>query len=313
MKQNSIYFFLTMFFIGSITLFTSCNDDDDVVDEWAYNRVYLQTNDYESGVKIFNLTHDAEKIQGDEISIVFNVKMQKPINEDLIVYLKAESETENLNEEDILFSSKQAVIKSGEKISEEITVTVDHSTFSTIEDKISVSFSIVIEKIETSDKNTIISNNLRFLSGLVNKTALLNLKTGTPTESKIVRDKTQWDFVFMEGVENPNSNSVAGTGNSDVATNGVPFWLTVDFKEVKTITGIQTKHWGSTYAPKSIEVYTSNDGETWKSLGVLDTGGSQTQNITFITPLQTRYLKYQMLTVPNRVDITYFYIYIPAD
>lgn len=65
----------------------------------------------------------------------------------------------------------------------------------------------------------------------------------------------------MEGVENPESNSVAGTGSSDVATNGIPFWLTVDLKTVKTLTGIQTRHWGAGYAPTKVEIFTSEDGE----------------------------------------------------
>ena len=36
-------------------------------------------------------------------------------------------------------------------------------------------------------------------------------------------------------------------------------------------------------------------------------GGTQT--ITFEESVKTRYLKYQMITVPGRVDITRFYIY----
>lgn len=39
----------------------------------------------------------------------------------------------------------------------------------------------------------------------------------------------------MDGVENQTSNSVIGNGGGDVATNGKPFWLTVDFKEVKIL------------------------------------------------------------------------------
>ncbi len=112
----------------------------------------------------------------------------------------------------------------------------------------------------------------------------------------------------MEGVENPESNSVAGTGSSDVATNGIPFWLTVDLKTVKTLTGIQTRHWGAGYAPTKVEIFTSEDGEKWVSIGQWTTKGG-TQTITFEESVKTRYLKYQMITVPSRVDITRFYIY----
>ena len=112
----------------------------------------------------------------------------------------------------------------------------------------------------------------------------------------------------MEGVENPESNSVAGTGSSDVATNGIPFWLTVDLKTVKTLTGIQTRHWGAGYAPTKVEIFTSEDGEKWVSICQWTTKGG-TQTITFEESVKTRYLKYQMITVPGRVDITRFYIY----
>ena len=39
----------------------------------------------------------------------------------------------------------------------------------------------------------------------------------------------------MDGVENAAANSVNGKGGGDVATNGTPFWLTVDLKEVKNV------------------------------------------------------------------------------
>ena len=35
----------------------------------------------------------------------------------------------------------------------------------------------------------------------------------------------------MDGVENAAANSVNGKGGGDVATNGTPFWLTVDLKK----------------------------------------------------------------------------------
>lgn len=313
MKQNSIYFFFTMFILASITLFTSCSDDDkEVVDEWTYNRVYLQSTDNVSGIKTFNLSHDANGIGGDPVSLIFTVKTQKAISEDIIVYLKVKSETENFKESDIAISSKQVVIKAGETTSEMNTVTVDQSLFSAVESKASVSFSVSIEKIETSNKNTVISNNSSILSALINKAERLNMKVGSPADSKLWTDRKKWSFTFMDGVENANSNTVAATGSSDVATNGIPFWLTVDLNDAYTVTGIQTRHWSSAYAPLSVEVYTSADGKTWKSKGVLTTGGSW-QNITFIIPEQIRYLKYQMLDVPSRVDLTYFLVYVQAE
>ena len=79
-------------------------------------------------------------------------------------------------------------------------------------------------------------------------------------ESVLLTNVKDWIFTFMTGVENSASNSVAGTGTNDVATNGVPFWLTVDFKEVKNVTGVQTTHWGAGYAPSKVEIFSSENG-----------------------------------------------------
>ena len=113
----------------------------------------------------------------------------------------------------------------------------------------------------------------------------------------------------MDGVENPGANTVAGTGSNDVATNGVPFWLTVDFKSVKTISGIQTQHWANMYAPTKVELFTSDNGSSWKSIGVFETS-SYLQTIKFNQRVNTRFLKYQMIDVPGRVDITRFSVYM---
>lgn len=67
-------------------------------------------------------------------------------------------------------------------------------------------------------------------------------------ENVLLTNAKDWIFTFMEGVENPESNSVAGTEAVMLQTNGIPFWLTVDLKTVKTLTGIQTRHWGAGYA-----------------------------------------------------------------
>lgn len=82
----------------------------------------------------------------------------------------------------------------------------------------------------------------------------------------------------------------------------------IDFKEVKNVTGVQTTHWGAGYAPSKVEIFSSENGDDWVSIGQWDTKG-RTQTITFDERVKTRYLKYQMITVPSRVDITRFYIY----
>lgn len=311
--MNKFYklIFMAALTLGAAPFFASCSDDE--ADEWNATYVYLQREDFlVSTVKTFNLTHDASGIGGDEINMVFTAKTQKPTAKDITVKLGVKSESEGLDVNKISLSTTEITIKAGQQASEEVIATIDRTIFSTIEDKASYSFSISINEITTDNGNTIISSNLKTLPATINKSAYCNLKSGTPVNSKLWTAKTEWNFAFQDGVENQNTNSVIGNGGSDVATNGVPFWLTVDLKTVKTLTGIQSKHWGSGFAPTQIEVYYSDNGSTWKSMGVIDTKGG-TQNVAFVTPIQTRYLKYQMIKVPGRVDLTAFYVYIPSE
>lgn len=75
------------------------------------------------------------------------------------------------------------------------------------------------------------------------------------------------------------------------------------------MTGIKTQHWSSGYAPSKVVIYISEDGNKWKSMGDIRTSGS-TQNISLKVPMDTRFLKYDMLSYPKRVDVTEFNIYI---
>lgn len=290
---------------------SSCDDKEEAFNEWTATYVSLQRQDYLSGdVKEFKLSHDASGIGGDEVSLTFNVKTQQPAPADITVALQVEGE-EGLPADMITLSNRSVTLRQGETQSETITATIDRKTFAETKDKFSHAFQISIADITTSDKNTVVSEYLRTLRANVSKTAYCNLKLATPPNSALMTNQTDWDFAFQDGVENAGSNSVAGTGGNDVATNGVPFWVTIDLKKSQEVRGIQTRHWGAAYAPTAIEIYYSADGVNWTSLGEIATSGSS-QNITFITPIETRYLKYQMVTVPGRVDLTALYVYTAA-
>lgn len=297
--------------IGSLS-FVSCNDDDDE-NEWNATYVYLERTDNLAKPKTFNLTHEPTgEIGGDEITMTFTAKTQKPVSSDVTVELEVASGSEAFKVDQIKIDSPKAVIKAGQQVSEVITINVDRSIFSGIDDKINYAFNVSISKMTTDNSNTFISKNLKALHATINKPAYLNLKKGTPENSQLWQANTEWNIVFQDGIkiDNLDKNAIIGNSGDDVATDGIPFWFTVDFKEVKTVNGIQTEHWGDNFAPTQIEVFRSENGSTWKSMGILNTSG-YTQDITFINPIQTRYLKYQMLEVPKRVDITSFSVYIP--
>lgn len=198
---------------------------------------------------------------------------------------------------------KKLLIKAGSTASEPITLSItDWKYLENTKEALEYTLKIKIADIESTSAEV---TNAAYYQEIVLK---ISKTAEKKKESVLLTNVKDWIFTFMTGVENSASNSVAGTGTNDVATNGVPFWLTVDFKEVKNVTGVQTTHWGAGYAPSKVEIFSSENGDDWVSIGQWDTKG-RTQTITFDERVKTRYLKYQMITVPSRVDITRFYIY----
>lgn len=284
-----------------IPFLSSCNDDDSVVSEWDMSYVSLLPVDYLRPTPSFSLSHVED--QGIEGTVEFQVvaTVQKASRQDIKVNLDATCE--GISADKIDFTSKTAVVKAGSVTSDPITVSITNW-----EDLLSVTtaadylLKIKIENIETKPSEVTLSNFYQDIALKISKSAERKKQNVLLTNAK------DWIFTFMEGVENAGSNAVAGTGGSDIATNGIPFWFTVDLKKVKTVTGIQTKHWAGSYAPTKIEIFTSENGREWISIGQVDTKG-ETQTITFDEPVDTRYLKYQMINVPGRVDVTKFNIY----
>lgn len=201
-------------------------------------------------------------------------------------------------------SSQQAIIKAGQKQSEPISLSItDWSELVDVKEAAEYTLNIKMKSINTNAEGVTYSDFNKEFAFTVKKAA------EKPKEDVLVTTPEEWIFTFMDGVENAGSNAVAGTGSNDVATNGIPFWLTVDFKSVKTVSGIQTQHWGDYYCPTKVELFTSENGNDWESIGVFETSG-YIQTIMLEERVDTRFLKYQMIDVPGRVDITRFSVYM---
>lgn len=300
--MKRIFRLITM--AGLISLFipsvSSCDDDENPISEWDMSYVTLLPADYLRPTPSFTLKHVEEEGVEGSVEYQFLAVVQKASNQDIKVNLAVTCD--GISEDNIDLTSRTAIIKAGSLKSDLITVSINKwDDLISIKEAADYTLNIKINGIEAAAEVT--------SSGFNQEISLKISKSAERKKQKVLlTDPTKWLFTFMEGVENPNSNTVAGTGGNDVATSGVPFWLTVDFLEIKTLTGIQTRHWASGYAPKKIELFTSADGNSWTSIGVYETsGGSQTVN--FEEHIKTRYLKYQMITVPSRVDITRFYVY----
>ncbi len=286
--------------LGLSSLIYSCADDDSN-NEWDMSYVTLLPADYLTPIPTFALTHvEEEGIEGS-LEFQFVAAVSKAAKQDVKAYF--DFECDGFSEDNVEATSEFAIVKAGSRTSDTITISVRNwGDLEDVKTATNCTLKIRLKDIETTAEDVGSSVYYKEIVLRISKTA------EKPKENKLLTNAKDWIFTFMEGVENSESNSVAGTGSSDVATNGVPFWLTVDLKTIKTVTGVQTRHWGATYAPTKVEIFTSSDGVKWITAGVYVTKGS-TQTITFGERVKTRYLKYQMIDVPNRVDITRFYIY----
>lgn len=309
MKKYTIYLFMMMLVVSITTLLFSCNDAVEAPDEWSPTYTYIESNYFLRPASAFVLDHtkDGEIIGGEDIVIPFTVRLNQAAKKDVALGVKVLSN--NIPAEAIKLINSQVSIKKGEYESAEDSISIPDWTFAKENaEKASYSFTMAIST-DNGDKYVTLSSNRSKANFEIIKNARCNMESKIPENAYLWKAKASWAFAFQDGVENSGSNSVAGTGGGDVATNGVPFWTTVDLQEAFTITGIQSTHWASGFAPGRIEVLQSEDGENWKSLGVISTAGNP-QNIAFITPIKTRYLRYQMVKVPRRVDLTAFYVYV---
>ena len=289
--------------------FTSCSDSEEEDNEYTTSFVYLQRNDYLDDEKVFIITHNSITGLGGKVDMPFRVKVQRPTSVDVTVNLAVQT-SEGL-EGKIVLSSQQVVIKAGEMQSEELTASMpDLSFLSGTEDAMSYTFSVIMESIQSTSQSVRASSIYNALPATINKEALSvdNLKSGVP-ENSVLDDRSKWTLTLMDGVQGTASDLIDGNGGSDVAMDNSGFWITVDLGSKKTVTGINTQHWSSGYAPSKVVIYISEDGNKWKSMGDIRTSGS-TQNISLKVPMDTRFLKYDMLSYPKRVDVTEFNIYI---
>lgn len=301
-----------IFLLAGISLgVSSCKEDEATENEWNATYVYIQRNDYLIlNNSTFTLKHSPVGVIGN-VEITFKLKIQKPAAEDITGILQL-SGTGDIPVSSFNLSTDSPVVKAGETESEDIVLSLsDKEALAQIHDLVSGEFKIQLVNLQTANSNTMISTNsaLSAIAFSVTKQeySINNLEIGEPENSHLM-DRTSWYIQVEPGSQGNASNLIDGNAYSDVAQDNAGFWVTIDFQTPKTVTGIVTNHWGGAYCPTQIELFTSDNGLEWKTMGTIDVPGA-TQKIKLIAPVTTRHLKYQMLKFPARVDITEFNVY----
>lgn len=286
--------------IGLTPLIYSCADSDEPISEWDMSYVTLLPADYLTTIPTYTLKHiEEEEIKGS-LEFRFVATVSKPAKQDVKVYF--DFECDKFSVDKIEATAETAIIKAGAKVSDTITIRVTNwDELEDIKEAVECALKIRLRDIETTDENVRNSVYYQDITLKISK-AVEELK-----KVVIMNNIKDWDFTFMEGVENSEANSVAGTGTKSVTSNA-PLWLTVDIKEVRVLTGMLTYH-GSKTGPSKVEILSSENGKDWVSVEILDTGGGLMQKKDFSKRIKTRYLKYQMVDAPNPNAILKIFFY----
>lgn len=305
---------LMIFLLAGISSgLSSCKDDESSENEWNATYVYIQRNDYlVLNNSTFTLKHSPGGIAGN-VEITFKLKVQKPAAKDITGILQV-SGTGDIPLSAFSLNTDQPVIKAGETESENIILSLSDTgkeELAQTHDLLSGEFKIQLVNLQTENANTMISTNSALTSIAFSLTkqeySINNLEKGTPENSHLM-DRTSWYVQVDPAAQGNATNVIDGNVYSDIAQDNAGFWITIDFQTPKTITGIVTNHWGNAYCPTQIELFTSDNGTEWKTMGTLDVQES-IQYVKFISSVTTRHLKYQIVKYPIRVDVTEINVY----
>lgn len=245
----------------------------------------------------------------------FRACINKPAKADATVSLTAAASggIADMLENTMTLSAESLTIPAGQLASEEATLTIDPAFLAITDEQKTYDpavFTVTVGELKTSCNDVRLSTKTNKVTVTYKKTVkpYLNLASGTPSNAEYM-DRTNWSGTLGEGVENVIGNIFDGNTGSDIAANSAPWEFTLDLGAETTMLGANTRHWGSGYALRSIEVLTSPDNATWKSHGTLAVSGG-TQNWRFLKPVTARYLRYRVMSPNGRTDVTEFNIYV---
>lgn len=298
----------------SVAVFSCGKDEGDGIDEWSSDYVYLERPVLGYDELAFFLTHTGSGVGGDvEPALPVGVRLLKPTRSDVTVHLSVT--LDGLPDGSAVFRhGGTVVIPAGEAFASD---TLDVATdWSFVEKPQAVyTATVAIESITPVSESLRVSSNQGRMSMVITKTAYLNLSYSTSDNVPGARitNRSAWTIVLAPNVENASNPGrlVDGNGGTDIASNRLPYWLTIDLSQITTVTGFYVRSWGGSYAPRAVEIFTSADGSNWISQGQLATSASANQYITLLDAVTCRHIRYEVLVGASsgRMSLTEFYVY----
>lgn len=286
----------------------SCSDDEEV-NEWEANYVYLQREDY-TQIPSFVLTHTPLGVTGDVIQ-KFLLKVQRPVDKD--IHARLSVTCTDFDSKYVSLSESEVIVRANELASDTINVSIpDLSFMNDTKEAADYHFEVKIESLEPHDSALKISDLQQVMKITVNKEAYAFYKYGAPANSNFVSNRLDWTVTLGEGLTGLAKNVIDGQSNTVVSRSEGKLEVMLDFGSMQNLVGIRTMHTYS-YTPTEVELFTSENGNDWHSLGVYERVASTTEPITFLAPIQTRYLKYTALNSKGKINLGEFHIYTPKE
>lgn len=252
----------------SLITFNACSNDDEPVNEWAANYVYLQKEDYLLPDKTIALAHNPLGIEG-AVAETFVVKLKYPTKNDVRVTLGAQGE--NIPSGLISISPQEVMIKAGEQVSEVVTVSLSDWSFAANEkDEMAYELKVSIDDIQTKEKELCISNIQKTKFIKVSKGAYSMVATTKPANWVAV-DRSEWKATASHKYSNsyPAVNAIDGDINSTWfaygrSYNGGKCWLNVELDSPVNLVGFSiTKEnaFGGGYSVSQATIQIKKEGD----------------------------------------------------
>lgn len=294
----------------ALPFITSCSNDNEEINEWEANYVYLQRDNY-TELPNFVLTHTPLGVIGDVTQKIL-LKVQKPTSKD--IHVRLSMICTEFDPKYISLSNSEVVIKANELVSDTVAVSIpDFSFMNDTKEATDYHFEVKIESIDPDNGALKVSKLQQSMKVTVNKGAYAFYKYGAPANSNFITNRIDWTVTLGEGLTGLPKYVIDGQTYTNVSRNdGKKLEVMIDFGSLQTLVGIRTSHTYN-FTPTEIEVFTSENGNDWKSLGVYERIASTTEPITFLAPIKTQYLKYSALSSKGQINLSEFNIYTPKE
>lgn len=262
------YYVLITCVLGVLALNSCSKDEDDEMNEWTTNYVYLQRDNYLAKEPTFIVTHDPMGLAG-EVDYKFYIKTKYPATKDINVSFEVSGDIPN---DKISLQTRQVTIKSGETSSELITVTVPDWSFLK-DDKAAKDYNMIvyITGLQSSDKNIQISNNQKSKSFKISKISYSPVSPNMPTNWQAV-NRSGWEATSSRiyASSYTPANAIDDNLNSTwfaygMNNNGGACWLNIKLDTPINMVGFSITRenaFGGGYSVKRTTIQIKKEGDT---------------------------------------------------